>query len=84
MTAAKFTAYKIDQAINTIDKMKVISQPSKILINVGTNHFSSNKRDTNDLTNIKAQFEDLFGLLQRKFPDSEIWIGDLHQEGKTT
>ena len=77
MTAAKFTAYKIDQAVSTIDEMKVISQPSKILINIGTNHFSSNERDTNDLTDIKAQFEDLFGLLQRKFPDSEIWISEI-------
>ena len=77
MSAAKFTAYKIDQAVNTIDDMKIISQPSKILINVGTNEFSSAEKDTNDLTDLKAQFEDLFGLLQRKFPESEIWISEI-------
>ena len=76
-TAAKLTAYKIDQAIDVLDQIKVTRQPNKIMVHIGTNHLTSKEHEKNDLEKIKEEYEDLFGLLQRKFPSSQIYLSEI-------
>ena len=76
-TCAKMSVYKIDQAMTAIDNIEVTRQPGKLFLHIGTNHIDSFENHTNDLDQIKSEFEDLFGLIQRKFPDSQIFVSEI-------
>ena len=57
----------------------------KILCHIGTNYFSSNVDDRKNEENFesaKLAHEDLFKLLEEKFPSSEIYISELFIRGE--
>ena len=84
-TAAKILTIKIDEAIDAIDNVPFEKEPKKILISVGTNHFSSNSpNDVNDenLKQAKEKLEELFGSIVRKFPTSDVYVSELFMRGE--
>ena len=84
-TAAKILAIKHDDAIKGIEDITIRKQPKKILCHTGTNYFSSNVDDRKNEENFesaKLAHEDLFKLLEEKFPSSEIYISELFIRGE--
>ena len=84
-TAAKILAIKHDDAIKGIEDITIRKQPKKILCHTGTNYFSSNVDDRKNEENFesaKLAQEDLFKLLEEKFPSSEIYISELFIRGE--
>ena len=76
----KVLVIKINEATDAIDKMTITKEPRKILIHTATNHFSSKENDdanNANLTQVKNELEDLSGKIQRKCPNSSVYISEL-------
>ena len=77
VSAAKIMAYRFEEAISALNDLKVTRIPDKCIINIGTNHLSSNPKDTNDIEAIKSDYNKLFDIIQEKFPGCEIFISEI-------
>ena len=84
-SAAKILAIKHEDAIKGIEDITIRKEPKKILCHSGTNYFSSNVDDRKNDENFESArlaHEDLFKLLEEKFPSSEIYISELFIRGE--
>ena len=84
-TAAKILAIKHEDAIKGIEDITIRKEPKKILCHSGTNYFSSNvddRKNDENFESAKLAHEDLFKLLEEKFPSSEIYISELFIRGE--
>ena len=74
-SATKVMAYQIDHAINALEIVKVKRPPQKLMIHVGCNHLSSDAE--NNLDEIKENYNKLFQLIDKKFPDTDIHLSEI-------
>ena len=84
VSAAKIMAYKIDQAITAVKDLKVTRPPKQVFAHVGTNHLTTDPNQEHDIEEIKCQYEELFKVLEEKFPESSIHISEILMRGEDT
>ena len=68
----RYVCYTIEHVVNFTKTAKIVRQPAKIVLHIGTNHV-----DKDNANILKQKYQEMLELVRERFPKSRIYLSSL-------